>query len=155
MDNQFVYNLSALLGVDHNVKVGTDVRFQQLDDLAQSNQRGLWSFNANCGGVLYPTSYAAFLDGCIAGFQTAYGPFYLENNINDYNFYAEDDWRIRPNLTLNLGLRYELAGAAREDEDRIDYRYSDDTEQHRAPAGNRLGPRMDGRLAGTNGRPTR
>jgi len=27
---------------------------------------------------------------------------------HDYYFYAQDDWRILPRLTLNLGLRYEL-----------------------------------------------
>ena len=29
-------------------------------------------------------------------------------NYNNLSFYVADQWRIRPNLTLNLGLRYEL-----------------------------------------------
>jgi Carboxypeptidase regulatory-like domain/TonB dependent receptor len=28
--------------------------------------------------------------------------------LNEYEFYAQDSWRIRPNLTLTYGLRYEL-----------------------------------------------
>ena len=35
-------------------------------------------------------------------------PLTLDQRIHEYNFYAQDDWRVRPNLTLNLGLRYEL-----------------------------------------------
>jgi Carboxypeptidase regulatory-like domain/TonB dependent receptor len=127
-DYQLVYNLSTLLGGGHNVKVGTDVRFSYLDDLAENFGRGFWSFTANCGGVVYPSSWAAFMDGCVNTYTKAYGPFYLENRINEYNVYAEDNWRLGSELTLNLGLRYEYAGAAREANDLVDYLYGDDTD---------------------------
>ena len=125
-DYQFVYNLSTLLGAGHNIKTGTDLRFSHLDDLADNFSRGFWSFNANCGGVVYPSSFAAFMDGCVASYTKAYGPFALQNRINEYNLYAEDNWRIGSGLTLNLGLRYEYAGAAHEADDLVDYRYGDD-----------------------------
>ena len=35
------------------------------------------------------------------------GPFNFNFKENDLAFYGQDDWRIKPNLTLNLGLRWE------------------------------------------------
>jgi len=120
-DHQIVANLTRLVGRTHQFKSGVDVRFQQLDDLADNNSRGLWNFTTSCGGVTYSTSYAAFLDGCVNNFQTAWGPFFLENRMNEYNAYAEDNWRVHSNLTFNLGVRYEFVGAPTEAADRLDY----------------------------------
>ena len=69
----------------------------------------------------------AFLDGCVTTFQNAYGPIFLENRLGEYNVYVEDNWRITPSLTVNLGLRYEYVKAPTEKEDRIDYGMKDDT----------------------------
>ena len=35
-------------------------------------------------------------------------PLTLDQRMQEYNFYVQDDWRIKPNLTLNAGIRYEL-----------------------------------------------
>jgi hypothetical protein len=154
-DYQFVYNLSTLFSGGHNFKAGTDIRLSQLDDLADNFSRGFWSFAANCGGVVYPSSWAAFMDGCVTTFTKAYGPFALQNRINEYNFYAEDSWRLGNNVTLNLGLRYEYAGAAREAEDLVDYRYSDDKDNIEPRVGVAWTPDWSdgflGKLAGESG----
>lgn len=133
-DNQLVYNITKLFDRKHQFKAGADVRFQQLDDVADNFSRGFWSFNPVCGGVTYASSYAAFLDGCVTSFQTAWGPFFLENRMNEYNLYAEDNWRLRSNLTLNLGVRYEYVQAPREAAERLDYGIGADT--------NNLQPRL-------------
>jgi hypothetical protein len=147
-DYQFVYNLNTLLGSAHSLKAGTDVRLSALDDVAQSFNRGFWSFNANCGGVIYPTSYAAFWDGCVASFQKAYGPYFLENRINEYNFYVEDNWKVSRELTLNLGLRYEYAEAAQEIDNRVDYRYDDDADNIEPRVGFAYAPKWTGGVLG-------
>ena len=126
-DNQFVYNLSRLFGSKHQFKTGADLRFQRLDDFADNNGRGTWSFTNVCGGVTYPTSFAAFFDGCVTTFSKSWGPFFLQNRINEYNLYAEDNWRLRSNLTLNLGVRYELVGAPTAKDDALDYGFDRDS----------------------------
>jgi outer membrane receptor protein involved in Fe transport len=148
VDHQLVYNVSTLLGSRHNLKAGTDLRLSSLDDVSQSFNRGFWSFSANCGGTVYPSSWAAFWDGCVTSYQKAYGPDFLENRIPEYNVYAEDNWKVTPYLTLNLGLRYEYAGAAREDQDRIDYVYGDDQDNVEPRVGFAWTPQWSGGLLG-------
>ena len=125
-DNQFVYNISAVFGGGHFLKIGTDIRVQKLNDLADNFSRGFWNFAATCGGTNYVTGFNAFLNGCISTFQRGYGPFTLNNNIGEKNFYVEDNWKIFPNLTLNLGLRYEYVNAPTEANDLINYGFDDD-----------------------------
>src|SRR6266540_3929864 len=125
-DNQFVYNLSSNLGSRHFIKIGTDIRRQQLDDNADNFSRGFYNFGVMCGGTTYSSSYAAFLAGCVTTFQKGYGPFFLENRVNESNFYAEDNWKVRPNLTLYVGARYEYVSAPKEVEGRIQYSFGDD-----------------------------
>ncbi|MGH9900806.1 MAG: hypothetical protein ACRD68_03100, partial [Pyrinomonadaceae bacterium] len=72
------------------------------------------------------STYYSLLNGCINNFQRGYGPFFLENRINEYNLYAEDNWKVRPNLTLNLGARYEYVAAPEEVGGRINYGFDDD-----------------------------
>ena len=126
-DQQFVYNLTAQVFRNHSFRAGTDVRWQQLDDVADNFSRGFWSFTNSCGGVTYSTSYAAFFDGCVNSYQKGYGPFFLENRMNEANFYLQDDWRVTDTVTLNLGLRYEYVSAPSEKADRVDYIFGSDS----------------------------
>ncbi|MDX2178898.1 MAG: TonB-dependent receptor [Bryobacteraceae bacterium] len=43
-------------------------------------------------------------------FQTVGTPRDRNFKFRDYSFYFQDDWRVLPRLTLNLGLRYEFYG---------------------------------------------
>ena len=125
-DHQFVYNLSKILG-NHQMKAGTDIRRQQLDDNADNFSRGFYTFNASCGGTNYGTAYNALLNGCVTTFQKGFGPFFLENRAGEANFYFEDNWKVRQNLTLSLGGRYEYVSAPSEAKNRLVYAFGADT----------------------------
>jgi outer membrane receptor protein involved in Fe transport len=125
-DNQFVYNFTTVVNT-HYVKVGTDIRRQRLDDLADNFSRGFYSSTAaTCNGINYVNGFNQLINGCTPNFQKGYGPFFLENRVREANFYVEDNWKLRNNLTLNLGLRYEYVSAPEEAAGRIDYGFEAD-----------------------------
>jgi outer membrane receptor protein involved in Fe transport len=134
-DHQFVYNLSTIVADKHFLKMGTDIRHQILDDLADNFSRGFYTFNGSCGttGNIYrdpvnnaASGWIALINGCVTTFQKGYGPFFLRNRIGESNFYIEDNWKITQNLTLNLGVRYEYVKAPTEADNLIDYGYDND-----------------------------
>ncbi len=52
--------------------------------------------NTKLAGKCYTSNYAQ-----------GFGPPRFEFRTTDYAFFGQDDWRVTPRLTLNLGLRYE------------------------------------------------
>ena len=154
-DNQFVYNFWTLQG-SHYFKMGTDIRRQRLDDLADNFSRGFYSSTvATCNGINYGNGFNQFINGCTPNFQKGYGPFFLENRIREANFYGLDDWKIRDNLTLNLGLRYEYVSAPEEAADRINYGIQADKDNWEPRFGFAWSPRFESgfmhRLVGSVG----
>ena len=46
----------------------------------------------------------------IAESSISYGETFRDFRLNDFSFFAADDWKINSKLTLNLGFRYDLFG---------------------------------------------
>jgi len=156
-DYQFNYNLSHIRG-KHSLRMGVDLRRQKLDDLADNNSRGFYNFAA-VGIRGTPTFYEGwenFLRGFVSSYQKGYGNFFTANRMGELNQYFQDDWKLRPNLTLNLGYRYEYVRRPIEINNRVNYNYGHFTAGHEPRFGFAWTPRgADGWLRRVTGGPDR
>lgn len=60
------------------------------------------------GSPATPVANKRFRGRCYGGnFNQGFGVLGLTMSTNDFNFFVQDDWRVTPRVTLNLGLRYE------------------------------------------------
>ncbi|HUA86807.1 MAG TPA: carboxypeptidase regulatory-like domain-containing protein [Bryobacteraceae bacterium] len=87
----------------HNVTFGVDYKRQQMNDLGQQNPRGAFTFTGAATG----DDFADFLLGVPDTSNIAFGNAdkYFRDSL--YDAYANDDWRVNPELTINWGLRWE------------------------------------------------
>lgn len=105
----------------HTLKFGTEIRREEFTIFQPASPRGNEDFgttlsdnpaNPGTGGL----ALASFLLGLTDG-----GTINNLHNVDYfrplYSFYAQDDWKVTPKLTFNLGLRYELFTEVKERHD--------------------------------------
>jgi hypothetical protein len=102
---QLLDTLSWLKG-NHSLKFGFESRHTSDNFLdAQSLQGQITSSGIYTGNVGLGVADFLLGDVSAASFTT---PTIVHNYKQGYSFFGQDTWRVRQNLTINLGLRYEL-----------------------------------------------
>jgi Carboxypeptidase regulatory-like domain/TonB dependent receptor len=92
-----VDNISTQRGA-HSLKFGTGFLYNRVNILFPGAVQGVYAFS----------SLNNFLNGNYLNYQQAFGaPSQFQSNPN-IGVFIQDEWRIRPDLTLNAGLRYDL-----------------------------------------------
>ncbi len=105
-DFNFVENLSWVKGA-HTFSFGGEVVRVNLDkDFPQVFNGQL--FFTNTGAL---SDFDNFLSGTPQFSFGGGGVYNHQYRQNNFAVYAQDDWKVRPDLTLNLGLRTEFLGA--------------------------------------------
>ncbi|MBA3322227.1 MAG: TonB-dependent receptor, partial [Pyrinomonadaceae bacterium] len=111
---QYTDNLSLVAG-DHTFKFGGDANFISVDASFELNFVGLYNF-----GNFSANNLAAFPAGApdftpVQSYGLGLPSIYVQGFGNPvsqlknrpYALYAQDSWKIRPNFTLNYGVRYD------------------------------------------------
>ena len=113
--DQFVDNLSMIHGA-HTLKAGITLQSKRMSSTQWGSPDGAYGFSGMFSAPPPATRITRFnsMADLLLGYPTTYSvqttPYaqrYLYKNVG---LYFQDDWKITPNLTANLGLRWEYFG---------------------------------------------
>ncbi len=111
----------------HNFRFGGDYRRILQSFRSARNAEGSFTFTG-FGTAQYinglaqagtGSDFADFLLGLPQQSTVQFGTSAYNFRANSYDFFAQDDWRLRANLSLNLGIRYEYNGPYTEADNHI------------------------------------
>lgn len=123
-----VSNVATKIVGKHSLRFGGDYRHYQLDARVFHRTHGTFSFGpgftsnpaspnrANTGSGI-----ATFLLGAVQGGTVLYPTTSVNNRFSYASAFIQDDIKLTRRLTLNLGLRYEVAVPLRERTDRLTF----------------------------------
>lgn len=101
-------NLTKIHG-DHTFRFGMTYNHYQKTENAALANAGSFTFSPASipsGTTTFNQAFANFLLGNVATFSQASEDVTPNIQAQQFELYAQDDWRVRPNFTINIGVRY-------------------------------------------------
>jgi hypothetical protein len=104
---QWSDNISKIIG-NHSLKFGGDIRYQKFDQTLYYNVNGSITFGpGGTNDVGGSDNYPNYLLGLPSSYSQGSAQKELVRSTSVYLF-AQDSWKIKSNITLNYGVRWEV-----------------------------------------------
>ncbi len=115
IDKSIYDNLSITHG-NHTIRTGMNLQLMRKTENAVNPTNGGFTFNDEFGNP----AFANFLLGDAASFSQSSRDIIPNLHFPNVEAYVQDDWKIRHNFTLNVGLRYAFFAAPEDDNQILD-----------------------------------
>ena len=113
-----IQNYTSLIHGNHTLKFGARARITQDTNYSASGFNGTFIFPSFAAFQMAENDVQQGLPptGALQFSQTTGSP-HAEVNYYDFEPYIQDDWRVRPNITLSFGMRFEAQNVIHDHDD--------------------------------------
>lgn len=88
---------------NHSLRFGTNIRFDRFNQVGNQFARGSFQFQDQATGY----GFADYMLGYVRRAEASVALAVTRFRATSQAYYVDDTWKVRPNVTLNFGLRYE------------------------------------------------